>query len=58
MGIIYGVQEEREIKEKRDKERDVGKERDRSDAAHTKLHYRLGRAEAIKIHAQLIKRLN
>lgn len=44
MGIIYGVQEEREIKEKRDKERDVGK--DRSDAAHTKLHHRLGRAEA------------
>lgn len=42
------------IKEKRDKER----EREKSDAIHTKLHHRLRRAEAREICAQLIKRLN
>lgn len=36
MGIIYGVQEEREIKEKRDRERDIGKDIDRLDVVHTK----------------------
>lgn len=59
MGIIYVVQEEREIKEKRDKERDGQRERETgSDAIHTKLHHRLRGAEAREIRAQLIKRLN
>ncbi len=46
----------REGDEGRERHRD--KERKRSDAIHTKLHHRLGRAEAREICAQLIKRLN
>jgi len=57
MGIIYVVQEEREIKEKRDKE--TRRQRERGLTPFTpKLHHRLRGAEAREICAQLIKRLN
>lgn len=56
MGIIYVVQEEREIKEKGEKERK--KATDRSDIIQKKPHRTLRGAEAKEIRAQLIKHLN
>lgn len=61
MGIIYVVQEEREIKGKRDKERERERQRE-SETGLTPLTpkrpHRLSGAEAREIRAQLIKRLN